>query len=84
MVRGFLEIRKHTAGIVQLVKTMMEKSNFPCFKNFNLEVFRERFKETHDEYYCEKYVHDLIEASKDNWRTVQYDNFQRLTNGIEP
>jgi phosphatidylinositol 4-kinase len=48
MIRGFLEIRKHTQAIVQLIETMMEKSNFPCFKNFNLEVFRGRFKEGQD------------------------------------
>lgn len=25
---------------------------------------------------------ELIEDSINNWRTVQYDNYQRITNGI--
>jgi len=29
-------------------------------------------------------VEKLIEMSEDNWRTVQYDRFQKATNGISP
>ncbi len=29
-------------------------------------------------------VDELIYNSTNNWRTVQYDNFQKLTNDIRP
>jgi len=31
-----------------------------------------------------EYVDRLVENSYDNWRTIQYDNFQKYTNGILP
>ena len=30
------------------------------------------------------YVEKLIDQSLNNWRTIQYDNFQKMTNGIMP
>lgn len=33
---------------------------------------------------CEAHVEKLIDNSVDNWWTVQYDNFQKMTNGISP
>lgn len=30
------------------------------------------------------YVEKLVEISLDNWRTIQYDNFQKMSNGILP
>ena len=29
-------------------------------------------------------VERLIDISLDNWRTIQYDSFQKMTNGILP
>ncbi len=29
-------------------------------------------------------VEKLIEMSLDNWRTIKYDDFQRMSNGILP
>ena len=29
-------------------------------------------------------VEKLISMSCDNWRTLQYDNFQKMSNGILP
>ena len=33
---------------------------------------------------CMGFVEKLIDNSYDNWRTVQYDNFQKMTNDIMP
>ena len=31
-----------------------------------------------------EYIDKLIDISADNWRTTQYDNFQKMSNGILP
>lgn len=47
-----------------------------------MPVFRDRFKEHLSELEFDEYCDMLIDQSAWNWRTVQYDNFQYLTNGI--
>jgi phosphatidylinositol kinase/protein kinase (PI-3 family) len=60
----------------------------PCFAGGDIPGIIARFKER---FYLNKseneyvgVVEELIENSCDNWRTVQYDNFQKLTNDIRP
>ena len=47
MYKGYLELRKpqNLESMVYLLEIMMEESNLPCFINFNLEVWRRRFRE---------------------------------------
>ena len=45
MMKGFLELKKHASCIVNMILIMKEKSSLPCFKNFDLELFRSRFLE---------------------------------------
>ena len=42
----------------------------------------ERFFATLPEQACIERVIEIIDSSVDNWRTIQYDNYQRITNGI--
>ena len=90
-----MELRKYVDSIVYLLEIMMEDSDLPCFQEFDLKVFRSRFfeKSTDKEVIyvlnififikkCFEFVEKLIDMSYDNWRTVQYDNFQKMTNGI--
>ncbi len=42
----------------------------------------DRFLTNVTEEACIEKIIELIDQSVNNWRTVQYDNFQRLTNGI--
>ena len=60
----------------------------PCFANADLkqiiDKFIERFYLNKSEGEYIKVVDNLINASLGNWRTIQYDNFQRLTNDIKP
>ena len=60
----------------------------PCFNNDDIpgtiRQFVERFNMNKSENEYIKIVDDLIYNSFNNWRTVQYDNFQRLTNDIRP
>lgn len=60
----------------------------PCFINKDINqiitLFIERFHINKSESEYIKVVDDMINYSLNNWRTVQYDNFQRLTNDIRP
>ena len=44
---------------------------------------RKRFLIEKNESEIEKIVDDMINTSNGNWRTYQYDRFQKLTNDIE-
>jgi hypothetical protein len=73
---------------------MMEgaENDLLCFKGFNLNVFRERFKEKASEPevpICPppqvfKHIEALLAQSMSNKRTSQYDWFQSMSNGISP
>eukprot|EP01016_Furgasonia_blochmanni_P014103 TRINITY_DN1729_c0_g2_i8.p1 TRINITY_DN1729_c0_g2~~TRINITY_DN1729_c0_g2_i8.p1 ORF type:complete len:266 (+),score=38.43 TRINITY_DN1729_c0_g2_i8:64-861(+) len=81
---GFLEVSKNIDSFLNLIQIMMDGSDLPCFLEFNYDDFCRRFKEPLLEKDIVKYVDRLITESYDNWRTVQYDNFQKMTNGIAP
>ena len=63
-------------------------SKMPCFANADINLviskFEERFNLNKSESEYIKVVDDLIYNSLDNWRTNQYDYFQKLTNDIRP
>lgn len=81
---GFCEIRKHSAEIMLLIDLMRQGgSKMACFVLPNaLEMLLQRFKLELDDRECVAFVNSLVEESADNWRTNQYDSFQKLTNGI--
>ncbi|CBZ49710.1 hypothetical protein NCLIV_001980 [Neospora caninum Liverpool] len=85
IIRGFLEARKHADRIILLVEMMLSATKMPCFSGgpqYTLDALRERFMIGLPEDTCIERIVDLIETSVNNFRTVQYDNFQRITNGI--
>mmetsp|Transcript_71064 Transcript_71064/g.114644 ORF Transcript_71064/g.114644 Transcript_71064/m.114644 type:complete len:361 (-) Transcript_71064:72-1154(-) len=85
LIRGFLEARKHMERIVLQVRMMLTGSQMPCFRegaDFVLQTMQDRFFSTLTEEACIEKVVDLIDSSVNNWRTIQYDNYQRLVNGI--
>ncbi|KFG28404.1 phosphatidylinositol 4-kinase, partial [Toxoplasma gondii p89] len=85
IIRGFLEARKHADRIILLVEMMLSATKMPCFSGgpqYTLDALRERFMIGLPEDTCIERIVDLIETSINNFRTVQYDNFQRITNGI--
>ena len=49
MVEGFILIKNNCESIFQLIEIMMEGSNFPCFRFFDMNVFKERFKRDYNE-----------------------------------
>jgi hypothetical protein len=84
---GLKCMAKHKQQVLSLVE-MMGNQKFPCFEIANVStVLRDlnaRFKSELDEKAFAKWARSLIEESTNNWRTRQYDNFQKLTNGIIP
>lgn len=91
IIRGFLEARKHFEKIKLLIVMMMDNNakavsnKMPCFTAGRETIERsltDRFLTNVTEEACIEKIIELIDQSVNNWRTVQYDNFQRLTNGI--
>ncbi|ETO08933.1 hypothetical protein RFI_28457 [Reticulomyxa filosa] len=84
IVRGFLEVRKHSRKFLLLAKIMFEGAPMPCFVGGQsaLTDFKNRFAENLSNEKCVKHIYRLIGESLNNWRTVQYDMFQKITNNI--
>ncbi|OII72805.1 phosphatidylinositol 4-kinase [Cryptosporidium ubiquitum] len=87
IIKGFLASRKHVDQIVLTIESMTSASKLPCFSLFtNKEYFvqeiRDRFFLHLTEEQCVIKVTELIQSSINNWRSIQYDAFQRITNGI--
>ena len=88
MVKGMIICKKYVDDIINIAEIMSKGSKMPCFFKKNIDEifksFRERFyADKKDEEFI-KIVDDMIYASYDNFRTNQYDNYQKLTNGIIP
>ena len=83
VVQGFLAARKHADRIILLIE-MMLGVGCPCFKGGQrvLQGLRRRFQPSLTEERCIEHVLGLIGESLDNWRTRQYDYYQRVLNGI--
>jgi phosphatidylinositol kinase/protein kinase (PI-3 family) len=92
-----MEVRKHIDSLVNIIEIMSRGilykliklgSKMPCFANNDvkekIQRFIDRFYLTKTENEYIKVVDDLISMSLNNWRTTQYDNFQKLTNDIRP
>jgi phosphatidylinositol 4-kinase len=85
IIRGFLEARKHVDRIVLPVRMLLAGSKLPCFRegaDAVLQGMQDRFFSNLTEAACIEKVVDLIDTSVNNWRTIQYDNYQRIVNGI--
>lgn len=93
VIAGFLECRKNIEYLSLLVQVMLDTNytayKMPCFFGNSAETilkqFRQRFfPDLSDEEVVEKIdgVYGLTENSANNSRTLIYDRFQKLTNGI--
>ncbi|KAJ1608534.1 phosphatidylinositol 4-kinase [Cryptosporidium canis] len=87
IIKGFLASRKHVDQIVLTIESMTSASKLPCFslftnKEYFIQELRDRFFLHLTEEQCVIKVTELIQSSINNWRSIQYDAFQRITNGI--
>jgi hypothetical protein len=85
-VRSFLVARKYRHRFVLLVEMMLHgNEHLPCFAGDpkgTMERLAARFQPDLDINSCEDFVHELIDASLDNWRTRWYDKYQRWIVGV--
>lgn len=84
LLKGLLALKENIDSIIFIVKTMCYQSTLPCFEKFEMESFLDRFKLDFTEEDMKKYVDWLIANSIFNNRTAWYDEFQKMTNNIEP
>lgn len=84
MYQGIIALRKNYSEIILLLEMMRPGSHLPCFGDpeRTIKDFKKRFfLDTSDDDLMNK-ITDLIEAAAENWKTAQYDNFQRMSNNI--
>jgi phosphatidylinositol 4-kinase len=84
LFQGFLEVRKHANALVMILEAIGENSNLPCLADFQvaLDGFKNRLQLNLTDEKCLLFIDELVAASLANWRTMKYDDFQYLTNGI--
>ncbi|KAK9837506.1 hypothetical protein WJX81_007387 [Elliptochloris bilobata] len=82
-IQGFLACRSQADRIMLLVE-MMAASGCPCFKSGPrvVHALRKRFQLYLSEAQCVEVVLGLIAESLDNWRSRNYDYYQRVLNGV--
>lgn len=84
VIRGYLEARKHASKFLLLLEILSKQSRMACWAGgveASLEALRGRFNLDKSEEQCVEHAYAIIEQSINNWRTVQYDSYQRITNG---
>ncbi|ORX44035.1 hypothetical protein DM01DRAFT_1364825 [Hesseltinella vesiculosa] len=81
VVKAYLASRPHAEKIMQLVTLMLE-SGLPCFKGDTIRRMRARFQAGKTERAAAQFMLQCIKDSYENQRTVMYDYFQKVTNGI--
>ena len=88
VVQGYMEARKHWHVLALLIEMMMrgQNSSLPCFagagETGTMLQLRQRFMVDGSDEEALQHAMQLIDKSIDNWRSVRYDSFQRMTNGI--
>ncbi|TPX43028.1 hypothetical protein SeMB42_g04890 [Synchytrium endobioticum] len=82
VVKAYLASRPYAEEIVQMVALMLD-SNLPCFKGpGTIKNLRDRFQLNKSERQAADYMIACIKQSHGNSRTILYDQFQNLQNGI--
>jgi phosphatidylinositol 4-kinase len=86
-LRGFLELRAHYPEFVSLVSACAQSSFMPCFLEVAdgspiVAALEERFLIHCGEDECISHLRTMIANSVNNWKSVQYDVFQKYSNNI--
>ncbi|CCJ30225.1 unnamed protein product [Pneumocystis jirovecii] len=81
-IKAFFACRPYAENIIECV-TLMLDSGLPCFKGATtINNLRSRFHLDLEDHEVARTVIKLINSSYENRRTVIYDQFQSITNGI--
>ncbi|CEG79179.1 Putative Phosphatidylinositol 4-kinase stt4 [Rhizopus microsporus] len=81
VIKGYLACRPYADQIMHLV-TLMLQSGLPCFKGDTIKRMRYRFQTDKSDRAAADFMIQRIKDSFENQRTVLYDYFQKITNGI--
>lgn len=85
---GFIACQQNCDELCDFVEMMAHQSPYPCFSgkdtSYINQRFRSRFKVGLSKTETANHMMYLIRKSNSNYSTRQYDNFQRMTNGILP
>ncbi|CAO0794100.1 unnamed protein product [Mucor circinelloides] len=81
VIKAYLASRPYAELIMQLVSLMLQ-SGLPCFKGETIKRMRTRFQLDKTDRAAADFMLMRIKDSFANQRTVLYDYFQKLTNGI--
>ncbi|CAO3618813.1 unnamed protein product [Mucor hiemalis] len=81
VIKGYLACRPYAELIMQLV-TLMLQSGLPCFKGETIKRMRTRFQTDKSDRAAADFMIQRVKDSFENQRTVLYDYFQKVTNGI--
>lgn len=84
LIKGMYELRSHAESLTTLIEVMYKGSRFPCFSGgqASIDALRGRLHCCYSEEQCITEVENMLYYSMGNWRTAQYDNFQKFTNNI--
>ncbi|KTW27107.1 hypothetical protein T552_02598 [Pneumocystis carinii B80] len=81
-IKAFFACRPYAENIIECV-TLMLDSGLPCFKGTTtINNLRSRFHLDQEEHEAARTMIKLINNSYENKRTIIYDQFQSITNGI--
>ncbi|RCI03729.1 phosphatidylinositol-4- kinase, partial [Rhizopus stolonifer] len=81
VIKGYLACRPYAEQIIHLVMLMLE-SSLPCFKGETIKRMKYRFQSDKSDRAAADFMIQRIKDSFENQRTVLYDYFQKVTNGI--
>lgn len=84
MYKGLLALRRNMSELVLILEMMMPGKHLPCFQDSEraLKDFKKRFFTSLTDDQCLNIIRDLVNTAAENWKTTQYDNFQRRSNSI--
>ena len=71
IVNSFIELRKYLDELCTILLIMSEDSDLPCFQNFKIKDFRNRFKE---EYSDKEVIY--------NKNKIKFQNFKYIFNSF--
>ncbi|KAI1320618.1 phosphatidylinositol-4- kinase [Mortierella claussenii] len=80
-IKAYLASRPYAEQICQMVALMLE-SGLPCFRGETIKRLRSRFQPDRSERAAAEFMKERVDESYLNRRTVLYDSFQKVTNGI--
>ncbi len=90
LASGLFEIRKNLDEILILVEIMMKHSKLPCFVKpakvlgeIKSRATPRSATDSSKTVECDELIDSLVKTSNNNYRTNQYDSFQKLRHNIE-